>query len=92
VFHPDASAGARQALSVVNNRRGAEMGLFASSPIALRIFSLFARPWAYVLCNRLTHCLGRLSRILDVTGIQEKKIELAHAGRLGQDDEVLRIS
>jgi len=73
VFHPDASAGARQALSVVNNRRGAEMGLFASSPIALRIFSLFARPWAYVLCNRLTHCLGRLSRILDVTGIQEKK-------------------
>ena len=31
--------GARQALSVVNNRRGAEMGLFASSPIALRVFS-----------------------------------------------------
>src|SRR6516164_2613306 len=77
-FAPHASVGARQALSVVNNQRGAEMGIFASSSLSAHFFSF--PPGDYVLCNRLTHCLGRLSRNTRCYGHPGKKSSLSMRG------------
>jgi len=77
-FAPHASVGARQALSVVNNQRGAEMGIFASSSMSAHFFSF--PPGDYVLCNRLTHCLGRLSRNTRCYGHPGKKSSLSMRG------------
>ena len=70
MFRPDASAGARQALSVVNNQRGAEMGIFASSSMSAHFFSF---PPGIMSCAIASHIASEdCQEILDVTGILEK--------------------